>query len=211
MCWAAAAHAQEVRANITGLVTDPTGAPVAQAVVVVTNVDDEPKAIALGADAYAQQPVQKEWLLATLRRLAGGGRPVIIVDDDEATRYVVRGLCRQLGLDPVEATDGAQALDRLRDLRAEAMLLDLVMPGLPGEEVLARLRSDPGTARLPVVITTSKVLAPGERERLESRRAVVLSKAQLSALDAPRVVEEALRRAAALAGADRPTTSSGVR
>jgi signal transduction histidine kinase/CheY-like chemotaxis protein len=178
-------------------------------VVVVTSVDDERKALALGADAYAAQPVEQEWLLATLRRLMGGGRPVMIVDDDETTRYVLRGLCRQLGLDPIEAAEGEDALRRLPAQPPEAIFLDLVMPGLTGAEVLDRLRADPATVHLPVVITTSKVLAPGERQALERQRAVVLSKAQLSAVDAPRVVEDALRRAASLAGAASTSPARG--
>jgi signal transduction histidine kinase/DNA-binding response OmpR family regulator len=179
-------------------------------ILVVSSVDDERKALALGADVYAAQPVQREWLLDSLRRLVGGGRRVLIVDDDEATRYVLRGLCRHLGLDPVEVSDGTDALRYLEGAPAEAVFLDLVMPGLTGEEVLDRLRADPATAALPVVITTSKVLAPDERQALESQRAVVLSKAQLSAVDAPRVVEDALQRAAALVGTA-PVASPGGR
>jgi CheY-like chemotaxis protein len=178
-------------------------------IAVVSNVNDERKALALGADAYAPQPVNQEWLLDTLRRLVAGRR-VLIVDDDEATRYVLRGLCRHLGLDPVEASDGEDGLRRLEGLSAEAVFLDLVMPGLTGEEVLGRLRSDPATSALPVVITTSKVLGPDERQALESQRAVVLSKAQLSPVDAPRLVDDALRRAAALAGTS-PAAAPGAR
>ena len=180
-------------------------------VVVVTSVDDERKALALGADAYAAQPVPAEWLLATLRRLVGGGRRVMIVDDDETARYVLRGLCRQLGLDAIEVTRGEDALGRLPGLAVEAVFLDLVMPGLAGEEVLGRLRSDPATARLPLVITTSKALGDGERQALESQRAVVVSKAHLSTVDAPRVVEDALRRAASLAGAATASPARGAR
>jgi signal transduction histidine kinase/CheY-like chemotaxis protein len=171
-------------------------------VAVVTNIDDERKALALGAEAYAPQPVHRDWVLGTLRRLTGGGRPVMIVDDDETARYVLRGLCRQLGLRPVEAAEGAGALERLAASPAEAVFLDLVMPGMSGAEVLQRLRADPGTAALPVVITTSKVLGPSEKAELEGRGAVVLSKAQLSATDAIAILEDALRRAAAAAGSE---------
>jgi CheY-like chemotaxis protein/anti-sigma regulatory factor (Ser/Thr protein kinase) len=171
-------------------------------VAVVTNMDDERKALALGADAYAPQPVHKYWLLGTLRRLTTGDRQVLIVDDDETARYVLRGLCRQLGLRPVEATEGGAALERLASGPADAVFLDLVMPGMGGAEVLERLRADAGTATLPVVITTSKVLEPSEKQELESRGAVVLSKAQLSATDALAVVQDALQRAAGAAGSE---------
>jgi CheY-like chemotaxis protein/anti-sigma regulatory factor (Ser/Thr protein kinase) len=61
--------------------------PAVLPVVVVTSVDDERKALALGADAYRTPPVEGEWLLGTLRELAGPApRSVLIVDDDEASR-----------------------------------------------------------------------------------------------------------------------------
>jgi CheY-like chemotaxis protein len=169
-------------------------------IVVVSNVDDQRKALALGADAYAPQPVEKEWLLDTLRRLAARQqKQVLIIDDDDATRYVLRGLCRQLGLVPLEATEGGDALARVARLLPGALVLDLVMPGLTGDVILGRLRADPATAALPVVITTSKVMEPGEREALEAQRAVVLSKTVLAGADALDVFDRALSRARLLA------------
>lgn len=169
-------------------------------VAVVSNVDDERKALALGADVYAAQPVQKDWLLTALRRLTSREPQVLIVDDDEAARYVLRGLCRQLGLGAVEFSGGEEALRRLPAMAPQAVFLDLVMPGPGGEEVLERLRADVATSGLPVVITTSKSLTPLERQALEDRRAVVFSKAQLSAENAVALVDEALQRAAAAVG-----------
>jgi signal transduction histidine kinase/DNA-binding response OmpR family regulator len=170
-------------------------------IVVVSNVDDERKALALGADAYAAQPVARDWLLDALRGLAARQeRHVLIVDDDDATRYVLRGLCRQLGLLPMEVGDGGEALDRVSRAAPGAVVLDLVMPGLTGDVVLARLRADPATAAMPVVITTSKVMEPGEKEALEGQRAVVLAKTVLASPDALQLLGRALHRARELAG-----------
>ena len=172
-------------------------------VVVATNVDDERKAMALGADAYSAQPVDREWLLSTLGRLtaAGGRQPVAIVDDDPAARYVMGGLCRRLGLHPLEFASGADMLERVGSLAPCAVVLDLVMPELGGDEILLRLRSNSSTASLPVVIATSKVLEAGERAALEARHAVVLSKARLSLPDAEALLLQALQQAAEAAGA----------
>jgi signal transduction histidine kinase/CheY-like chemotaxis protein len=171
-------------------------------VVVATNVDDERKALALGADVYIRQPVEREWLLSTLARLtaADGSQRVVIVDDDDAARYVLAGLCRRMGLDPLEFTDGTAMLARVKELAPRAVVLDLMMPALGGDEILGRLRSDSTTSSLPVVIATSKLLEQGERAALEARHAVVLSKARLSSPDAEAMLQEALQQAEAAVG-----------
>jgi len=73
--------------------------------------------------------------------------------------------------------------------------LDLVMPGLGGAEVLRRLRADPATARVPVVVATSKRLDARERQELEDLGAVVLAKSNLSSPEAAELLADALRRA----------------
>jgi hypothetical protein len=68
--------------------------------------------------------------------------------------------------------------------------------------VLGLLRADAATAGLPVVVTTSKSLTAAEKQALEGLRAVVLSKAQLSSVNAVVVIDDALRRAALAVGRD---------
>jgi signal transduction histidine kinase/CheY-like chemotaxis protein len=170
--------------------------------VVVTNVDDERKALALGADAYRTQPVEGDWLLATLRRLTTAPtRPVLVVDDDQAWRYLLGGIAAGLGFAVVEAADGLAGVQQAGASSPAAVLLDLVMPELEGLEVLRRLRADPATARLPVVVTTSKALDAGERGELDRLGAVLLPKSRLSAPDASELLAEALRRAGGAAEA----------
>src|SRR5262249_44221678 len=67
--------------------------------IVVSNVDDERKARALGADVYLTPPLPEGWLVAALRRLVlPSEQHVLVVDDDDASRYVLRELTRRLGL-----------------------------------------------------------------------------------------------------------------
>jgi len=164
--------------------------------IVVSNVDDERKALTLGADAYSAQPVVGEWLLGQLRTLVPPpGRSVLVIDDDEASRYVLRGLAGRLGLVTEEVADSTEGVRRVAAVRPAAVLLDLVMPGLGGADVLRRLRADPATARVPVVVATSKRLDPQERRELEDLGAVVLAKSNLASPDAAERLADALRRA----------------
>ena len=120
---------------------------------------------------------------------------ILVVDDDEISRYVVRGLAAELGIGCEEAGGAREGLDLAVRLAPSAVVLDLVMPELEGGEVLRRLRATPATASLPVVIVTSKTLSAEERAELEAQGAVVLAKAEFSGASAPAVLRAALVRA----------------
>ena len=112
--------------------------------------------------------------------LVPGSGPVLVVDDDEAARYVVASLLRPLGWAIVEAAGGTEALLALRGAPPALVVLDLQMPEVDGERVLVELRRDPRTAHVPVVVHSSRVLdAPG-RARLEALQASVLDKSRTS-------------------------------
>jgi signal transduction histidine kinase/CheY-like chemotaxis protein len=153
---------------------DDRGVPV----LVVTNVDDEAKAIGLGADAYFPKPVERPWLLHTLRALTRAHRPgaVLIVDDDELARYTLASALGWLHFSVIEAVDGDEGLVRAREEQPLAIFLDLNMPGMDGFAVLERLKADPQTRAIPVVVVTSMVLSPGERARLAPDAAAIVSK-----------------------------------
>ena len=149
-------------------------------VVIVSTVDDEAKGMALGADAYAMKPLERRWLLERLQRLTGRQpvRRVLLIDDDEISRYLVRGYLDELPCQITEAQNGEDGLRRARAEVPDAIFLDLVMPGLSGFDVLERLRSDAATRDVPVVVVTSKPLVDAERRRLEGLgAAAIVSKA----------------------------------
>jgi signal transduction histidine kinase/CheY-like chemotaxis protein len=148
-------------------------------VLVVSTVDDQAKGMALGADAYAMKPVERRWLLDRLQLLTGRQpvRRVLVIDDDEISRYIVRGWLDDLPCLITEASGGEDGLRRVRDDRPDAIVLDLVMPDLSGFEVLERLRAETSTHDVPVVVVTSKVLDDADRRRLEGLGATIVSKA----------------------------------
>jgi signal transduction histidine kinase len=80
---------------------------------------------------------------------------VLLVDDDGASRAVLRGLLAEFAAEVREARDGAEALTAVAAERPDVVLLDVRMPGLDGPAVLAALRSDAATADLPVVLVSS--------------------------------------------------------
>lgn len=93
---------------------------------------------------------------------------VLIVDDEPDIRRIAKlGLARVGGMEVVEATGGAEALALAREHQPDAILLDVMMPGLDGPTTLARLREDAATAGVPVVFLTAKAIA-AEVDRLRS-------------------------------------------
>jgi signal transduction histidine kinase len=123
-------------------------------------------------------------------------RRILIVDDDEIARYVLKGHLAGQRAVILEATDGRQGLRLAQAEAPDFIFLDLVMPGLDGRAVLEQLAANPATRGIPVLILTSQVLDAGERRWLEERAAVVLSKDFSAQAGAAEVISAALEKAA---------------
>ncbi len=151
-------------------------------VLVVTQVEDERKGIALGADAYRVKPVSQEWLLETLRHLTreGKSRRVLLIDDDDTSRYLLRKFLEPYRFDVYEAAGGEEGLRLAQQDQPFIVFLDLLMPGLDGFEVLDRLKADARLRETPVIIVTSKTLDDSERRKLTEKGALILAKRGLS-------------------------------
>jgi signal transduction histidine kinase/CheY-like chemotaxis protein len=151
-------------------------------VVVVSTVDDARKGYGLGAEEYAVKPIAREWLLQTLDRLDARPQPhrILIIDDDEVFRYLLRQLFAGQPHRFLECGDGTRGLAMAIEKPPDLIFLDLVMPGLSGVEVLRALRADPQTAATPVVVVTSRMLSSAEREQLREFGSPVVSKETFS-------------------------------
>lgn len=112
----------------------------------------------LGAVHYLIKPVTREMLLSTLAELGEEVRSVLVVDDNlEALQLFARVISSaQPGYSVLRATSGQQALDMLRQRQPDAMLLDLMMPGMDGFQVLREKDQDPSIREIPVVIISAK-------------------------------------------------------
>ena len=137
-------------------------------VVVITILDDRARGFTLEASEYLQKPINREQLLETVRLLIPDPReaPILIVEDDEAT---CEGLARILtaeGMRSHPAGDGRQALEVLRGLVPRLILLDLMMPGMDGFQLMEELQKDETLRKIPVVVLTALELTPQMRARL---------------------------------------------
>ena len=83
------------------------------------------------------------------------GRSVLVVDDDQMNRLTLAGLLESEGYHARTVEDGYQALDALEHERFDAVLLDILMPGMDGLEVLQTMKADSRLWRTPVVVISA--------------------------------------------------------
>ncbi|HEV6965689.1 PAS domain S-box protein [Roseateles sp.] len=111
--------------------------------------------------------------LVPLRDRLVPGRPVLVVDDEAASRELMCAALAAAGIQTVSAAGGAEALQALATVQPAAIVLDLMMPGVDGFQVLHELRGDPRWADLPVIVWTALSLGAEEIEALSrSARAI---------------------------------------
>jgi CheY-like chemotaxis protein len=96
-------------------------------------------------------------------------RRVLLVEDDDSIREIARlSLQRVGGWSVVAVASGQAALDEVaRDPDFDAVVLDVMMPGLDGPSTMERLRAGPLSGRVPVIFLTAK-LQSADRERLHA-------------------------------------------
>lgn len=81
----------------------------------------------------------------------------LIVDDSRATRTIIKRMLNEVGIDVVEASDGVDALRRLKEIgQADVLLVDWNMPEMNGYELLCTLRGDPQYCHVPLMMVTSE-------------------------------------------------------
>lgn len=151
--------------------------------LIATSIYEESaKALNCRADLFLPKPLERDTLLGQLRRLTAqnGTCRLLLVDDNEVSRYILRELLHQPWLEIDEANNGAHALKSLQNKLPDGLILDLLMPDIGGFEILRQLRASPATANLPVLIYTSKPLSDAERVQLESWHARVVRKEDVS-------------------------------
>lgn len=101
---------------------------------------------------------------------------LLLIDDDPMTHYLVQQALLPYRINLLTAEDGQVGLTLARTVRPQAIVLDLAMPEIRGDEVLTGLEQYPETQSIPVIVQTSRQLEPAEIEQLRKRAIAVLPK-----------------------------------
>jgi signal transduction histidine kinase/CheY-like chemotaxis protein len=161
---------------LTTLRQDPELAEIP--VIMVTIVDEHRRGIALGAAGYLSKPIDRERLHQLISQFRAPTPPtrVLLVEDDALQRERMLGWLTGPQWSVREATNGREALDRLRQSKPDVILLDLMMPEMDGFAVVAALQKEAAWRDVPVVVITARDLDAKDRERLNSGVQTVLVK-----------------------------------
>ena len=119
---------------------------------------------------------------------------ILIIDDDETARYTLGTFASRPGTQLFEAENGLAGIEVARREKPDLIMLDLMMPGIGGHEVLERLKDDPETAAIPVVMITSRFINEDERHQILGRASKVIYKGDLSRELVTGVIDEAVKR-----------------
>jgi signal transduction histidine kinase/CheY-like chemotaxis protein len=149
-------------------------------VIIVSMLDERGKGLALGAADYLVKPVGRTDLLDALARVLPLPSPatVLAIDDDPLALELVRTVLEPIGCTVLAAGNAEVGIALARTAVPDVVLLDLVMPEVDGFGVVERLKEDPATAGIPIVVLTSKTLTASDEELLRGRIAHVAQKAE---------------------------------
>jgi two-component system, cell cycle response regulator DivK len=89
-------------------------------------------------------------------------KKVLVVEDQEDNRQILRDLLESAGIDMIEAWDGPAGLAAAASERPDLILMDIQLPGLDGYEVTRRIKADPALRAIPIIAVTSYALSGDE-------------------------------------------------
>lgn len=92
-------------------------------------------------------------------------KKVLVVEDNDQNRYLVRFILEDQGFDVHEVETGAKALEAVKDVNPDLILLDIQLPDMDGYEIAAALREGGHVDETPIIAVTSYAM-PGDREKV---------------------------------------------
>jgi PAS domain S-box-containing protein len=135
-------------------------------IIIVSIVDQKQGGFALGAVDYLIKPVRKPVLLETIRKYvrpqSDEDEAILLVDDDPRALELLEETLRSAGYETESVRSGARALEVLSSKLVSAVVLDLLMPGMDGFEVIRHVRQEATLRELPIFVMTAKSLTKAE-------------------------------------------------
>jgi CheY-like chemotaxis protein len=168
-------------------------------VVIISTVEDRAKGYHLGAASYLTKPIERAALIGELTTVTGEPplNQILIIDDNEMDRYILKQQLRKLSILINEASSGTEGLRKARESMPKAIFLDLIMPDLSGFEVLQRLKNETRLKGIPVVIVTSCVINEEDRRNLLEQAVAIISKDSLAQNDVAELLRSVVKEASA--------------
>jgi signal transduction histidine kinase/CheY-like chemotaxis protein len=173
-------------------------------VIMVTILDEQRRAAALGAAGYLTKPIDRQTLQRMIGRFRALARPtrVLLVEDEDYQRERVREWVESQQWIVQEAANGREALACLQANKPDVILLDLMMPEMDGFAVIVALQKEPSWREIPVIVITSRDLDEKDRERLNSGVQSILVKETFRPAELVERIRRLVQRKQAVSGGD---------
>ena len=147
-------------------------------IIVISVTSDISMGQAYSIHSFLNKPVNRDQLLQALKqaKVTVGHGHVLVVDDDSNALKLMNKTLSDLGYEPHTAPGGEAGLALARQERPDAVILDLLMPGIGGFEFLRQFRTIKNCDDVPVVIWSAKDLTPDERLQLQNEAQAIVAK-----------------------------------
>ncbi len=158
-------------------------------VIISSIIDNRELGFALGASDYLVKPVDRSSLLKKLEEMSFAtkkGRQLInilCIDDHEDTIELLSSMLIPAGYYVITANSGGQGIEKAITYKPDLIILDLMMPGIDGFEVARRLKENPSTRDIPILILTAKDLNVDDKLRLAGKVETFIQKSHFARED----------------------------
>ncbi|MEX0737465.1 MAG: response regulator [Bacteroidota bacterium] len=162
-------------------------------VIIHSIVENRPLAMSLGAVDVITKPTEPNRLLSLVKKYyQSNGQFILIVDDHEDFALAFKDLLTRDGFNVKIATGGKEALEIIRETLPSLILLDLVMPGMDGFQVVRELQQNERWKKIPVVILSGKELTESEEQELNTHIVEFMKKDAFSTAEMTKTINRIL-------------------
>ena len=150
-------------------------------VIMASILDEKNKGFSLGAADFLSKPIQKEYLMKSIRNLTGDKEnlKICIIEDDESLRFTIKEILEKQNVEIIEAENGKVGMSLLQneEIKPDLILLDLMMPIMNGFEFLKLIR-ETDLNSIPILVLTGADLSDDEKTFLSGEVQRILEKSE---------------------------------
>ena len=148
-------------------------------VIMASILDEKNKGFSLGAADFLSKPVQKEYLMKSIKNLIGDKEnlKICLIEDDDSLRFTIKEILEKQNVKILEAENGKVGMSVLQneEIKPDLILLDLMMPVMNGFEFLKKIR-ETELSSIPILVLTGAELSDEERKFLSGETERILEK-----------------------------------
>ncbi|HGJ66350.1 TPA: response regulator, partial [bacterium] len=163
-------------------------------VVICSIIAHENKAVVIEASDYISKPINPKELKDTIHKYAIPGKTVLAIDDDPNALEIIKRILDSISLEIKMVQDGKFGLDAINADPPGVIILDLLMPGMNGIDVLNELKKKDETKDIPIIVVTAKELNKEEHNLIINNTSALLQKGMFRPEDLSNLIESIIKK-----------------